>query len=145
MSYVFFDTSALVKRYYPEEGTKTVDDIIEDSDVSVVITTLSVVAAASAFRRKYNRGEIDRGRVDALLASFFTEALEDFLLVPLDDVPLGDSLGLVLEDDLRTLDSTQLAAALSLAEEFPSLRFVCADRDLTDVGNESGLDTVVPS
>lgn len=145
MSYVFFDTSALVKRYYPEGGTSTVDDVFEDPDVDVVITTLSVVEVASAVRRKYNRGEIDRGRMDALLASFFTEALEDFLLVPLDDVPLDDALGLVLEDDLRTLDSIQLAAALSLADEYSSLRFVCADRDLADVGNESGLDTVVPS
>lgn len=144
MTYVFFDTSALVKRYYPEEGTETVDDIIEKSDTDVVITTLSVVEAASAFRRKYNRGEIERGRMEDLLAAFFTEALEKFLLVPLDDVPLGDSLDLVLEDDLRTLDSIQLAAALDLAEEFHAFRFVCADEDLADVENEYGLDTVVP-
>lgn len=36
---LFFDTSALVKRYAEEEGTDVVDELIEASDESVVITS----------------------------------------------------------------------------------------------------------
>ena len=63
MTYCFFDTSALVKRYYPESGTETVDELVEDPDRVVIITTLSVVETASAFRRKYNRDEIESDRI----------------------------------------------------------------------------------
>lgn len=55
---LFFDTSALVKRYAEEEGTTVVDELIEQRDETVVITSLAVVEMTSAFRRKYNRDEI---------------------------------------------------------------------------------------
>ena len=54
MALLFFDTSALVKRYYEEPGTETVDTLIE-GDKTIVISSLSVVETVSAFRRKYNR------------------------------------------------------------------------------------------
>lgn len=78
MAYIFFDTSALVKRYYREQGTDTVDDIIEDEKTDIVITTLSVVEIASAFRRKHNRNEISRDAVDALLRGSSRKRLRTF-------------------------------------------------------------------
>lgn len=54
MSLLFFDTSALVKRYSTEPGTEEVDALIE-SDDTVVISSLSIIETVSAFRRKYNR------------------------------------------------------------------------------------------
>lgn len=42
----FFDTSALVKRYAEEPGTETVDELIDDADATVFITSLSVTTAA---------------------------------------------------------------------------------------------------
>lgn len=47
MPRLFFDTSALVKRYY-EEGSETVDELVEAEGNEVVITSLSVVETASA-------------------------------------------------------------------------------------------------
>jgi predicted nucleic acid-binding protein len=68
---LFFDTSALVKRYADEQGTQTVDRLIETPENTIVITSLSVIEIASAFRRKYNRGEISEQKRDGLLVSFF--------------------------------------------------------------------------
>ena len=144
MTYCFFDTSALVKRYYPESGTETVDELVEDPDRVVIITTLSVVETASAFRRKYNRDEIESDRMYGLLAAFFEEALADFMLIPLEDVSLESALGLVLADDLRTLDSIQLAAALEVRDELQGIEFITADRDLADVARAHHLETTVP-
>jgi len=144
MQLLFFDTSALVKRYYEEPGTETVDELLED-DSTVVISSLAVIETLSAFRRKYNRGEIGENDMNALLASFFREALDDFVIVPMDESIQQFSFDLILEDDLRTLDSLQLSAALSISGEDIEVVFVSADRELVSVADNWGLGTVVPS
>lgn len=144
MSRFFFDTSALVKRYYEERGSETVDEFVEASDADLVITSLSIIETVSAFRRKQNREEIDPSQVDRLLGAFFEEALSEFDILPMSESLYGFSFDLVIEDDLRTLDSLQLSAALSTATEESSPTFVCADRELIAVAEDRGLETVNP-
>lgn len=140
---LFFDTSALVKRYYEETGTDTVDELVEN-DRKVVITSLTIIEIISAFRRKYNRGDIRENAVDTLLAAFFREALDDFLILPMDESIHQFSFGLILDDNLRTLDSLQLSAALTVQTPETDVVFVCADADLVAVAHSRGLDTVTP-
>lgn len=144
MELLFFDTSALVKRYYEEPGTDIVDELIE-GDRTVVISSLAVIETVSAFRRKYNRDEIEAEDMNALLASFFREALDDFVIVPMDESIQQFSFDLILEDDLRTLDSLQLSAALSISGEEIDAVFVSADRDLVGVAEKHSLETVRPA
>lgn len=141
----FFDTSALVKRYYEEPGSERVDDIVEADEHRVVISSLSVVETVSAFRRKVNTGELDRAAAETLIGMFFEEALDRFVIVPMAEAVLQFSFDLILEDDLRTLDSLQLSAALATAGEVEALVFVCADADLVAVAGEHGLETVNPT
>jgi len=75
MEYLFFDTSALVKRYYEEDGSENVDALIENEESTVVISSLSVIEATSAFRRKHNQGEIEQDTMNHLLSIFFEEAM----------------------------------------------------------------------
>lgn len=144
MSTYFFDTSALVKRYHEEEGTDTVDEILERDGVDVLISSLTVIESVSAFRRKYNRGEISESEMKQLIGVFFRESLDRFGILPMEESLSNFSLGLVLEDDLRTLDSLQLSAGLSLAQEVDDVVFVTADDELADVGERHGLETLVP-
>ena len=144
MGYLFFDTSALVKRYYEERGTAVVDSLIEQDNETVVITSLAVVEATSAMRRKHNSDTLSEEELPLLFANFYDEALGNFLVVPLDDVALEHTLDLVLEDDLRTLDSLQLSAALSFAGAVEELQFVCSDRELATVAEARGLATICP-
>jgi predicted nucleic acid-binding protein len=143
MGVQFFDTSALVKRYYSEAGTDTVDELIE-SDETTVVSSLSIVETTSAFRRKHNRDEIAEDEMNALLGAFFEEALDDFLILPLDESLVRFSFDLVIEDDLRTLDSLQLSAALSVHSEETNVTFVCADGELASTAEERGLETINP-
>jgi predicted nucleic acid-binding protein len=145
VSYAFFDTSALVKRYADEPGTPAVDALVEDEEITVVITSLSVIETVSAFRRKQNRHEIPGNAVDGLLSAFFHEALADFRIVPMEEALFEHSFDLVLEDDLRTLDSLQLSAALSVHDDVETLSFVCADAELISVADAAGLDTMDPT
>lgn len=140
----FFDTSALVKRYAPEPGTETVDQLVESGDSHVVITSLAIVEATSAARRKFNQGTFSERDVDDLLATFYSEALSSFEIVPMDETAMALSFDLILEHDLRTLDSVQLSSALILAGSYGDLVFVGSDRELLDVADASGLTTLDP-
>lgn len=142
---LFFDTSALVKRYVDEPGTENVDELVDESEQPVVVTVLSVIETTSAFRRKQNAGELSERLRDDLLVAFFREATGRFTLVPIADAGFGMALELVLEDDLRTLDALQLGTALELADPDLEVTFVCADRELVDVAAERGLPTNDPT
>lgn len=141
----FFDTSALVKRYYREPGTDRVDALIEAGDTDVIISSLASIETVSAFRRKHNIGDISQGQMVELVGAFFTEAMEVFVVLPLDDSLARYSFELVLEDDLRTLDSLQLSAGLVASEEIADLTFVTADRELAAIAADHGLDIEVPT
>lgn len=142
---LFFDTSALVKRYATEEGTETVDELIDGTDQPIVMTTLSVIEMTSAVRRKQNVGKLTERQRDDLLIAFFREATEVFAVVPIDDAAFVEAFELVLEDDLRTLDALQLGTALDLAELAPEITFVCADENLVTVASQHGLPTIDPT
>lgn len=103
-----------------------------------------MIEIASAFRRKYNRGDITKEKRDNLLVSFFEEATERFTVIPVDERIFESAFALVLNDDLRTLDSLQLAAAVSLPTPNPDITFVCADKELVDVAAQHGLATNNP-
>ena len=143
MALLFFDTSALVKRYYEEPGTGAVDALIEGDD-TVVISLLSVVETVSAFRRKYNRTGISETRVNDLLSAFFEEALTKFVIVPMAESVLQLAFTLVLDGDLRTLDRLQLSTALGLDTDDELLRFVTADAELAAVAEANGLPVSNP-
>lgn len=145
MGHLFFDTSALVKRYCEETGTDVVDELVESQQTTVVLTSLSVIESVSAFRRKYNTGDVSRSVVNELIADFFREALSEFLLMSMEESLFEHSFELILEDDLRTLDSLQLSAAVSVSEQVDELTFVCADDELVEVAEARGLDTFNPN
>lgn len=139
---LFFDTSALLKRYAIEPGTETVDELIDETDGSVIVTSLSVIETTSAPRRKQNVGELTEQRRDDLLV--YRETTGTFTLVPIDDAGFVRAFDLVLTDDLRTLDSLQPGTALELAGPDVELTFVCADGDLVAVAENRGIATLNP-
>lgn len=141
MTYHFFDSSALVKRYHDEVGTDKVDWIIDRSDTVLVIFSLAISEVTSALCRKRNEGKINENMLTDLLAQFYQEVLARFILISLDDSLLPRSAELILSRGLRTLDSLQLAAILSIAEllEDDTVIFICADRQLAQAAESEGL------
>ena len=113
--------------------------MIESSNEPIVITSLSVIEITSAFRRKYTRGELTEARRDGLLVTFFEEATDRYTITPVDETVFEIAFDLVLEGDLRTLDSLQLGAALELETSDREITFVCADEKLVQVAREYDL------
>ena len=70
MTFYFFDTSALVKRYHQEIGSEQVNAIFDDQDNILIISELALVELASALRRKQNQGEITIQALNDTLAHF---------------------------------------------------------------------------
>ena len=116
-----------------------------EGENTVVISSLSIIETVSAFRRKYNRDQISEADMNQLLSAFFEEALADFLVLPMEESILQFSFDLVLEEDLRTLDSLQLSAALSLPSDEEDVRFVSADSELVSVAEQRELDALNPA
>lgn len=114
MIYYFFDSSALIKRYHTEIGTEKVDNILAQQDVEFIISSLALSEVTSALNRKKNEGNIKSDLFREILIEFYKEILKKFTIISLDDSLLPNSIELILNRKLRTLDSLQLGAALSV-------------------------------
>lgn len=142
MTFYFFDTSALVKRYHLEPGSERVNAIFDDQANILIISELALVELASALRRKQNRGEITLQAMNDALAQFANEVVSDLLVAGFRSGFIQGARELVLQHGLRTLDALQLTSA----SEFRALSpvFVCADAKLCRAASDMGLVALDP-
>lgn len=111
----------------------------------MIVSSLAVLETVSAFRRKYNIGDVDESKMLALVGAFFRESLDDFVIVSLEESRIRFSFDLILDDDLRTLDSLHLSTGMVVSEEVGDLTFVTADEDLASIAAKRGLVVENPS
>lgn len=142
MTFYFFDTSALVKRYHVEPGSERVNAIFADQDNILIILELAIVELASALQRKRNQGEITPQAMNDALAHFAHEVLTDLIVAGFRSGFIQQARDLVLQHGLRTLDALQLTSAL----EFKALSpvFVCGDVSLRQTASNVGLAVLDP-
>jgi predicted nucleic acid-binding protein len=135
---LYLDTSALVKRYVMEPGSKEVMALIEQAD-SVGSAVLTQVEMASALAKavRMNSVEANHGEI----------AWQDFLSHWQSITRLSVTRGLVeraarlaWQYGLRGYDATHLAAALIWQEllEIP-VTLATFDRDLWQVAKKAGM------
>lgn len=115
MSALYVDTSALVKFYYPEEGSEAVEKRLLKAS-RVFLAQISLLEMASALAKKLRARELGvRER-----SSIWTAFLSDLKAAPLEVVPirpghLDHAVDLVNEFGktfgLRSLDAVHLAVA----------------------------------
>jgi predicted nucleic acid-binding protein len=144
--YYFFDSSALIKRYHTEIGTERIDEILEQQDSEFIISSLALSEVTSALNRKKNEGKINPDLFKDILIEFYREVLEKFTVISLDDSLLSRSIELILNRNLRTLDSLQLSVALSVFDLLYEMKFifVCSDKKLLNAAKQEGLEILDP-
>jgi hypothetical protein len=125
------DTSALVKRYVDETGTKRVLALME-ADSAWCASALAVVETQVTICHLGLIDAVRQERIDALLTDW-----ERFTVVPLDDLCLARAAEIGREQRVRTLDAIHLAAAERLPRPAP---FVTFDERQADAGRALGLD-----
>jgi predicted nucleic acid-binding protein len=147
MTFCFFDTSALVKRFHVEAGSSTVAKILAEPNSSHLISRLGLVEAVSAFAIKVHDGQILAADFSAYRKGLLADVRNRILnIVRIRVLQFKDADQLLqkhgLTVKLRTLDSLQLAMALDLRTRGMLNHFVCADASLCKIAVDEGISVV---
>jgi predicted nucleic acid-binding protein len=152
MSMFYLDTSAIVKRYFPEAGSgwvHTLADPAAGNNLLLCEATLAETAAAIAAKHRASGG-ITLAERDGILRRFLQHCDDEYILVPLNRAVINRAVLLTQSHRLRGYDAVQLAAALLvnaqyLAAGLPTLTFITADNDLLTAAVAEGLATDNPN
>jgi predicted nucleic acid-binding protein len=135
---IYFDTSALVKRYVPENNSQVADMYFVEN-APVMVSRLVLLELRCTIARKRRNGEIS-GAAERNIMDKARQDMQDGVLVmyPMADAYIVEAMRLLEEYPqfpLRTLDASHLAAAQAL--EVSGL--ATADAVMRDVAQAMGF------
>lgn len=140
---LFFDTSALVKYFHNEKGSKQVIELIENIDNDIWVSDLARIEFVSALHRKLRNGEIQDIELEQALEGFDSE-WNNFNTYPLGDLVVTTADKLLRENakhhKLRALDAIHFASFLLLAED--NWAFVVSDLLLANAVSENQFKVI---
>ncbi len=140
---VYFDASALAKRYVAEHGS---DQVLGWLDSSTPATSrLSEIEIASALARRCRQGAIRVPDRDRALATL-TEDLRALQIVELSPEATEAARAVLLRHPLRAADAVQLASALLLRDRLRApVAFLTYDEQLATAAEAEGLASPPPA
>jgi len=135
---LYLDTSALVKRYVVEPGSKEVNALIEQAD-AVGSVTLTQVEMASALAKAVGTNWVDANNAELAWQDFLAQ-WQSFARLSVTPGLLERAARLAWEYGLRGYDATHFAAALIWQEmlEIP-VTLATYDRELWQVAKKAGM------
>lgn len=114
---IYFDASALVKRYTQETGTALVNEVFRLlSPNQMTCATLGVVEIIATLVRKRNDGRLSSTLFAQVVDKFKAEVIDhpEFALASVDDALLLSALNLIAKHNLNATDAIILRSALDL-------------------------------
>jgi predicted nucleic acid-binding protein len=149
MGLYFFDTSALVKRYQPEQGTDAIDGLFADAGSAFIISRLGIIETISALALKVRTKELALDDYSFVRRKFLGEVSQGNLkVVRLLVAHYRNAERLLnrhaISRRFRTLDALQLSVALDLQRQGRVDSFVCADHPLCEIAAIEGIATLNP-
>ncbi len=140
---IYFDSSALVKRYLREEGSETVKSLIAGSKL-IATSKLAYPEILSAFMRKYRSGELPDNTRAVVMEKFESDWNKVFV-VEFHDELLAIIRRLMGKHPLRGADAVHLSSALwlELATK-ESATFVTSDVVLISAAQAENLKALNP-
>jgi predicted nucleic acid-binding protein len=139
-----FDSSALTKRYVPDElGSVRVAEVCESSAVQTMISRLVGIEVAAALTRRVRDGTFTDEDRDVSWTAFMTHSRDEYRVLALDDATCDLAEGIVTSFSVRTLDALHVATAQVLLSELgddDSLVFYTADRRQAAAAQAAGLE-----
>lgn len=139
---LYFDASALVKRYVREAESAHVRRLFTSTVPAT--SRYSAVEIASAINRRAREGAIEAASRTRAIAAMNRE-LDAVLLVELTSTIVDRSHALLKRHDLRAGDAVQLASCLHLQERIDrDVTMVTFDDRLSDAARREGL-TLAPT
>ncbi len=138
---VYFDTSALIKRYIHEPGSDNVDAIFNDTD-EIYVSNITQLEAFSTFRRLKTEKAINEDEY-IFLINEFKQDYQYFEKIIFDETVSSISRVIIDAYQLKTLDSIQLGSALCFKNSI-SL-FAACDKKLLRAAREENIHIVDPT
>ena len=155
MTHCYFDTSALVKYYIVETGTRWIRELIEEKNgdqwVNMIFTSALTWAEAVSALSKHRRSSfISDGLCTRLIARFLRDGQSRYARLPADDAAINQAVELIQRHPLRAYDAVQLATALRLDRVLRDNRlspvtFVSADEALCEAARAEGMSAENPN
>lgn len=113
---LYFDTSALIKRYDPNEtGSSTVITLLSTPQ-TVFTSSLTAVEVVSTFRIKERNGVFTSAEVKLAVAAFEAHAAAEYKLVAPQPGSYLEAKRLLLAHKLRAYDAMHIATALTIVQ-----------------------------
>jgi predicted nucleic acid-binding protein len=133
---VFFDSSALVKRFIREAGT---DEVLAQCDraTELAVAVIAVPEVISAFRRLVREGRLGEAQYAALKADLGAD-LADAVLCETSPQVVQRAIAALEAHPLRAMDALHIAAALVGTADV----FVSADARQCAAAAALGLEVV---
>ena len=139
---IFLDTSSLIKLYHDEQGTKNLDSILDNFEISeIFLSELAKVEYNSAIWKIVRTKELTEDEGIELINSF-NDDYGKFNFVDLNNLMIYDARELIIKYGqlgLRTLDSIQLASILEIKEKLAFA--VTSDKLLEKIIKLEGIET----
>lgn len=108
----YFDTSALVKLFSNESGSKKVQELVVHASNETVLIELAEIEILSAVYRKYRNNEISEDKILPIQQAI-TSQFQSFTIIPLGSDIIEESKKLIevygKDFGLRTLDAMHVA------------------------------------
>lgn len=139
---IYFDTSALAKKYFiNEKGHGKILKILRANPHKLLSSALTYIEALSALtRRKHEIRDYDEVIIT------LKDDWDVFSVWAIDDEILTSAADLITHHRLRSADAIHLATALSIRKHMkePPL-FVCNDAELIQAAKKEGLSVIDPA
>lgn len=135
----FLDTSSLIKLYHQEEGSDSITKAISNDVEEIFLSELAVLEFRSAIWKKIREKEIEETAAMEVMSCFHSDH-DNFQWILLESDTVESAAHLLMKygkNGLRTLDSLQLAAALTLKDE--ECIFLTSDKLLRSLFEEEKL------
>jgi len=143
---IYFDTSALVKRYVEEKGTQVVADLLMSGDMLITTSILTYPEIKAAFTKKLRLKEMSKESYKEAIENFEKDwSVPVFSVIGLTSQVANLAGSLVERNVLKTLDAVHLASALTVKEHFGiQVLFVSSDDRLDKAASSEGLEVMNP-
>jgi uncharacterized protein len=140
---IYFDSSALVKRYVREDGSETVQSLIRQGE-DIATSKLAYSEILSAFGRKYRARELAAGLFRKLVDQFDAD-WKSILVVEFHDELLPTVKLLLAKYALKGADTVHLSSALWLERAAQiDMTFVASDSNLLKAAQGERLRVINP-
>ncbi|HXG22836.1 MAG TPA: type II toxin-antitoxin system VapC family toxin [Methylomirabilota bacterium] len=134
----YLDTSALVKRYYEENGSAWVHSLFQPENV-LMASRVAYAELLAALARKRREKEITETNFTHAAESF-QQKWKEFVVAEVMEAVFTDLLTLVKRHPLRGFDAIHLCTALWFRKRPKAdILFACADRNLLTAAETEGL------